>query len=146
MKISPNMKLFAGILCFFKYDSVKIAANQVAKHCAYVDAEDFKRVKFPECERGREVVEGVSHTVGEAAYDEERNCEKERKHVSFTGECDRCGHEEAAWDAEEATSEGSGLEPELEDLLCCRLDVHRRDAREKCRQEASKDVSKKNEE
>ena len=125
MKISPNQMLFASILCFFKYDSVKIAANQVAKHCADVDAENFKRVKFPECERGREVVEGVGHAVGEAAYDEERNCEKERKHVAFAGECHRSGHEEAAWDAEEAASEGSGLEPELENLLRSTLDVHR---------------------
>lgn len=41
MKISPNMKLFASILCFFKYDSVKIAANQVAKRCADIGTDVY---------------------------------------------------------------------------------------------------------
>jgi ribosomal protein L15 len=102
MKISPNQMLFASILCFFKYDSVKIAANQVAKHCADVDAEDFKRVKFPECERGRQVVEGVSHAVGEAAYDEERHREEQRKKVLLFGKCHCSGHKKAAAYSESA--------------------------------------------
>lgn len=146
MKISPNMKLFASILCFFKYDSVKIAANQVAKHCADVDAEDFKRVKFPECERGREVVEGVSHAVGEAAYDEERHREKQRKDVLLLCKSHCSGHKKAAADSEDSAAEGTRTQAQLNDILSGRLDVHRRNAREKCRQEASKDVSKEDEE
>ena len=125
MKISPNQMLFASILCFFKYDSVKIAANQVAKHCADVDAEDFKRVKFPECERSREVVEGVSHAVGEAADDEERHTEKERKILLLTGELNGCGHYEAASDGKKATSERSCTKSQLHNLLGRSLDIHR---------------------
>ena len=41
MKISPNMKLFASILRFFKYDSVKIAANKVAKRCADIGTDVY---------------------------------------------------------------------------------------------------------
>ena len=82
-------------------------------------------MNLPEGQRNAEVIKSICHTVSEAAYDEERNCEEERKHVAFAGECHRSGHEEAAWDAEEAASEGSGIEPELENLLRSCLDVHR---------------------
>ena len=103
-------------------------------------------MKLPECERGREVVEGVSHAVGEAAYDEERHREQQRKKVLLFGKCHCSGHKKAAADSEDSAAEGTRTQAQLNDILSGRLDVHRRDAREKCRQEASKDVSKKNEE
>lgn len=134
------------VLIFSQNDAVEVAADKVTQDDADIDAEDLEGMSLEEGYRHCTIVKGVGHAVGEAAYDEERNCEKEREHVAFAGECHRSGHEESAWDAEEATSEGSGLEPELEDLLCCRLNVHRRDAREKSEAETAYDVSKKNEE
>lgn len=134
------------ILIFCQNYAVKVAADKVTKDDADIDAEDLEGMRLEEGRRHCAIIEGVGHTVGEAAYDEERNCEKERKHVSFTGECNCCGHEEAAWDAQEAASEGSGLKPELEYLLRGSLYVHRRDAREKPETETAYDVSKKDEE
>ena len=113
------------VLIFCQNYAVKVASNKVTKDYADIDAEDLEGMRLEEGRRHCAIVEGVGHAVGEAAYDEERNCEKERKHVAFAGECHRSGHEEAAWDAEEATSEGSCLEPEFKNLLRSCLDVHR---------------------
>ena len=113
------------VLIFSQNDAVEVAADKVTQDDADIDAEDLEGMSLEEGYRHSTIVKGVGHAVGEAAYDEERNCEQEREHVAFAGKCHRSGHEQTAWDAEEAASEGSGLEPELENLLRCCLDVHR---------------------
>ena len=134
------------ILIFSENDSVKVAADQVAEDDADIDAEDLEGMGLEEGYRHACVVECICHAVGEATYDEERNREQEREHVAFTGECNRCSHEQTARDAEEAACERSGLESELEDPLRRSLDVHRRHARKKSETETSDDVSEENEE
>ena len=112
-------------MIFSQDDAIEIAADQVTQHDADIDAEDLEGMRLQEGRRHRAIVEGVGHAVGEAAYDEERNREQEREHVALAGECHSCCHEQTAWDAEEAASEGSGLESEFKDLLRCCLDIHR---------------------
>ena len=118
------MKILILILC--QHNPIKVAADQVAKDDAYIYAKDLKSMGLEESYRYACVVERICNTVGKATNDEERNCEQERKHVSFTGECHRCSHEQTARNAEETACEGSGAESELQDLLSRSLDVHRR--------------------
>ena len=113
------------ILIFSQDDAVEVAADKVTKDDADIHTEYLEGMCLQEGHRHRAIVEGVGHSVGEAAYDEERTCAQEREYVAFAGKCHRSGHEQTAWDAEEAASEGSGLESEFKDLLRCRLDVHR---------------------
>ena len=131
------------ILIFSQDDAVEVAADKVTQHDAYIDAEDLKGVGLEEGYRHCAIVESVCHAVGEAAYYEERNRKQERKHVAFAGECHRCGHEEAAWDAEEATSEGPGIESELKDFLRSSLDIHRRNPCHESEAETADDVTEK---
>ena len=63
--------------------------------------------------------------MGEAAYDEERHAEQERKIFLLAGKCHRRRHQEAAADAEKAAAERSGAEAELQDILRGALYVHR---------------------
>ena len=116
------------ILIFSKNDSIKIAADKVTQHDADIHAQNLEGMSLEEGYRYACIIECICHAVGKATYDEERNREQERKHVSFAGECYRCGHKKAARNAEKATCEGSGTESELEDLLSSSLDVHRRHA------------------
>ena len=131
---SPKLELLTSqqglVLILGQHNTVKVAADKVAKDDAAVDAENFPQVEFPERKRHAAVVEGVCNTVGEAAHDEERNCEEERKEVLLAGETDCCGHHDTAADSEEAAAESADTETELEDLLGSSLDVHRADARE----------------
>ena len=113
------------ILVFCQNYAVKVAADKVTKDDADIHTEYLEGMRLEECYRHTCVVERVGHAVGEAAYDEERNCEQERKHIAFAGECHCCGHEQTARDAEETTCKCSGTESELEDLLRRTLDVHR---------------------
>ena len=82
-------------------------------------------MSFHECHRHAKVVEGVSHAVSEATYDEERHAEQERKIFLLTCKCHRCRHQEAAADAEKAAEERSGAEAELQDILRSALYVPR---------------------
>ena len=122
-----NTKL---VLILSQNNAIKIAADKVAEDDTAVDAEDFPYVEFPEGKRHAAVVEGISNAVGEAAHDEERNCEEERKEVLLAGETDCCSHHDTAADSEEAAAESTDTETELENLLGSALDVHRADTRE----------------
>ena len=116
------------VLIFCQNNPIEVAADKVTQHDADIHTEYLEGMCLQEGYRYSAIVKGVGHAVGEASYDEERNCKQEREHVAFAGKCHRSGHEQTAWDAEEAASEGSGLESELENLLRSCLDVHRRDA------------------
>ena len=85
-------------------------------------------MNLPECERGREVVEGVSHAVGEAAHNEERHREKQRQEILLSCKCHGSCHKKAATDSEDSATDSSCTEAELNDILRRSLDVHRRDA------------------
>ena len=132
---SPRLELLTSqqrlVLILSKHNAVKIAADKVAEDDAAVDAEDFPQVEFPEGKRHAAVVKGICNAVGEAAHDEERNCEEERKEVLLAGKTDCCGHHDTAADSEEAAAEGTCAKTKLEDLLGSALDVHRADTREK---------------
>lgn len=131
---SPKLELLTTqkglVLILGQHNTVKIAADKVAEDDAAVDAEDFPQVEFPEGKRHAAVVEGICNAVGEAAHDEERNCEEERKKVLLAGETDSRGHHDTAADSEEAAAESADTKTKLEDLLGSSLDVHRADTRE----------------
>lgn len=112
------------VLILSQNNAVKIAADEVAKDDAAVDAEDFPEMEFPERKRHAAVVEGVGNAVGEATDDEERNCEEERKEVLLACKTDGSGHHHTAADSEEAAAEGTNAKTELKDSLSCALDIH----------------------
>ena len=90
--------------------------------------QDMERMGLKEGDRYAGVVEGICHAVGEAADDEKRNRKHERKNVSFTGKCHCSSHEETTRDTEYTANESASPESEFKDVLCCTLDVHRRNS------------------
>ena len=103
-------------------------------------------MELPESERNAKVIEGVGHAVGEAADDEERHTEKERKILLLAGKLNGCGHYEAASYAKKSATDGSGTETKLKDSLSGRLYFQRSHTCKKRSYEASYDVSEKNHE
>ena len=63
-----------------------VSAYEVAKDYTYVNRKNLKKMQFPECKRNAEVEECISYAVCEAAYDEQRNTEQERKVLLVAGE------------------------------------------------------------
>ena len=61
-------------LIFSQDDAVEVAADKVTKDDADIHTEYLEGMCLQECYRHCAIVEGVGHAVGEAAYDEERNC------------------------------------------------------------------------
>ena len=103
-------------------------------------------MKLPERERDTEIVESVSHAVGEAADDEERHTEQKRKVLFLTGELNGCGHDEAATDTEKSAADGSRADTALKDFLSGSLNLKRSHAGKKRSDEAADDVTQKNHE
>jgi hypothetical protein len=103
-------------------------------------------MKLPERERDTEIVESVSHAVGEAADDEERHTEKKRKILLLAGKLNGCGHYEAASYAQKSATDGSGTKTKLEDPLSGRLYFQWSHASKKGSNEASYDISEKDHE
>ena len=85
-----------SVLIFLKDDSVKVASYEVSKDYAYIKSEYCPEISLDECERNAEEIEGIGNTVREAAYDEERHTEDERKELTLTGEMYGSRHYEAA--------------------------------------------------
>ena len=130
------------ILIFSQNDAVEVAADKVTQHDADIDAEDLEGMRLQEGNRHRTIVEGVGHAVGEAAYDEERNCKQERQIVLLAGKAHGGGHHHAATDTEQAAAQSSSAQTQLQYLLGCTLDIHRADTRKKRSAEAADYVSK----
>jgi hypothetical protein len=103
-------------------------------------------MNLPESERNAKVIEGVGHAVGEAADDEERHTEKERKILLLAGKLNGCGHYEAAPYTQKPATDGSGTKTKLEDPLSGRLYFQWSHACKKGSNEASYDVTEKDHE
>ena len=135
-----------GILVFCKDNAIEVAADEVTQDNADIDCQDVEGIGHPEIERDTQVVERIGHAVGESAYDEERDTEKEGQILFLTGELHCCSHNESASDAEKSASEGSRTESELENLLSGLLNGQRCDASQKRCYETADDIAKKNQE
>ena len=71
-------------MLFRQYYAVKIAADEIAENDACIYSKYLQSVEFPERNRHAEIIECIRHAVGEAAYDEERHSEQQRKIILFT--------------------------------------------------------------
>ena len=134
------------ILVFGKDDTIEIAADEVADNDTCIYSDDLNGMNLPESERNAEVIEGIGHAVGEAAYDEERHTEKEREVLLLAGKLNGCGHYEAASYTQKSATDGSGTKAKLEDPLSGCLNFQWSHACKKRSYEASYDVSEKDHE
>ena len=81
----------------------------------------------------------------ESAENEERNAEKKRKHIAFTGEGHSCSHNETATYCKNSGSERTVIHSALNDALSSTLKVVGRHSGHKADNQAAYNVSKKNE-
>ena len=96
----------------------------------------------PEIKRHTEVIEGIGHTVGKAAYDEEGNAEEQRQILTLSGESDSCGHDESAAYGEGPATQWTCAQACFEDTLSGLLQGHRRAAGNKSYGQTSEDIPK----
>lgn len=134
------------ILVLCKDNAIEVAADEVSENDANIDCQDSWSIGHPELKRNAEIIESICDAVGESAYDEERDTEKEGQILFLTGELHCCSHNESASDAEKSASEGSRTESEFENLLSGLLNGQRCDAGQKRCYETADDIAKKNQE
>jgi hypothetical protein len=82
-------------------------------------------MSLDECHRDTQEIKGISNTVRKAADNEKRDTKKKRKVLSLSAELNACGHYETAAYGKKTTSERACTKPQLHDLLCGSLDIHR---------------------
>ena len=129
------------LLVFGKDDTIEIAADEVAENNTCIHSDDLNGMNLPESERNAEVIEGIGHAVGEAAYDEERHTEEKRQVLLLAGKLYCCGHDESASYAKKSATDGSGTKTKLEDPLSGCLNFQWSHACKKRSYEAAYDVS-----
>ena len=124
-------------------DADQITSYEVTDDDADIHTDYLQPMRFEEGGRNGKVVEGVSHAVCEAAYDEERNSEKEREIVLLARECHcRCHYESASY-SQKAATESTVLQSDFKYLLCCSLKIEIRGTCQKADKKTSDNVSQK---
>ena len=134
------------VLFFGKDYAIKIAADKIAKNYACIYSEYLKNMEFPERKRHAEVIKSICHTVGEAAYDEERHTEEKRQVLLLAGKMYSCGHDESASYAKKPAIERSGTDAAFKDPLSRSLNLKRCHSRKKRSYEAAYDISEEDQE
>ena len=134
------------VLFFGKDYAIKIAADKIAKNYACIYSEYLKNMEFPERKRHAEVIKSICHTVGEAAYDEERHTEEKRQVLLLAGKMYSCGHDESTSYTQKSAIERSGTDAAFKDPLSRSLNLERCNSSKKRCHEATYDVSEEDHE
>ena len=109
--------------------------------CMRLPGTDGKAKKI---KRTCQIHKGVSHTMRESAYNEQRHSEQKRKYVSFTCKSHCSSHNESASYSKKSASQHSCIETSLKNRLSRSLQIHRRESGEKSNDKASTDIAQQN--
>lgn len=126
--------------------AIKIAANKISDYDADIENKNIEPVLGKEIDWYTEIIERICHTVREAAHDEERNTEEERKVLFFTSESHSCSHDKSAADGKYATLQRTDSETTSKNPLCRFLQRHWRTTNNQRNEQTTDDVAEKNEE
>ena len=103
--------------------TIEITSDKITKDYAYIDDKSLESMVLYKFKRYTAVVERIRHTVGKSAYNEQRNCEKERNIMLSACECHSSSHHETATDSKDTTAKGTCAETELKNILSCSLNI-----------------------
>ena len=128
-----------------RHNAVEVATDKVAKHDGNVKAEDIAEVGKEEFSGDGEVIEGVCHTVGKTADDEEGHTKEGGEHIAFARKSYGGRHNESATDGKQSAAERTDSEATFKDALCGFLQGVLRNSCQERHEQATEDVAKEHE-
>lgn len=129
-----------------KDDTIEITSDKITKDYAEIDDKSLESMVLYKFKWHAAVIEGICHTVGKSAYNEQRNCEKKRDIMLPACECHCSSHHETARDTEKTTTYRTSLDSESENILCRSLDIKRGHSSDETHDEAADDVTTEDDE